>query len=61
MNAPKIRADDTGLVLISLVFVGPKTPWGWLGIFPLVIGTIAYCPPYALFGINTCKAEEKNP
>ena len=24
-----------GLVLIALVFVGPKTPWGWIGLIPL--------------------------
>ncbi len=24
-----------GLVLISLVFVGPQTPWGWIGLIPL--------------------------
>jgi hypothetical protein len=21
-----------GLVLISLVFIGPQTPWGWIGL-----------------------------
>jgi hypothetical protein len=44
-----------GLILIALVFVGPQTPWGWIGIVPLLTGLIGWCPPYALLGINTCK------
>ena len=43
-----------GLVLISLVFVGPQTAWGWVGIVPLVTGAIGSCPLYSIFGINTC-------
>ncbi len=43
-----------GIVLIALVFVGPKTPWGWLGLIPLVTGLIGFCPLYKIFGINTC-------
>jgi hypothetical protein len=43
-----------GLVLISLVFVGPQTPWGWIGVVPLVTGIIGWCPAYTLLGINTC-------
>ena len=44
-----------GLVLIALVFVGPKTPWGWIGIVPLGTGLFNFCPLYTLLGINTCK------
>jgi hypothetical protein len=43
-----------GLVLISLVFVGPQTAWGWVGIIPLVTGAIGTCPLYSILGINTC-------
>lgn len=43
-----------GIVLIALVFVGPKTPWGWLGIVPLATGLLGSCPLYSLLGINTC-------
>ncbi len=43
-----------GLALISIVFVGPQTPWGWIGILPLATALIGWCPPYALFGISTC-------
>ncbi len=44
-----------GLVLIALVFVGPKTIWGWIGVVPLLTGLTGWCPPYQLLGINTCK------
>jgi len=43
-----------GLILIALVFVGPRTPWGWIGIVPLLTGLFRFCPAYLLFGINSC-------
>lgn len=43
-----------GLVILSLAFVGPQTPWGYLGILPIITGSLGYCPAYSLFGINTC-------
>ncbi|HYN39177.1 MAG TPA: DUF2892 domain-containing protein [Rhodospirillales bacterium] len=43
-----------GLVLIALVFVGPQTPWGWIGIVPLATALIGWCPAYRLIGVNTC-------
>ena len=43
-----------GVGVLSLVFVGPKTPWGWLGLVPIVTGLIGSCPLYTLFGLSTC-------
>ena len=43
-----------GLVLISLVFVGPKTNWGWIGLLPLMTGILGRCGAYYLLGITTC-------
>jgi hypothetical protein len=43
-----------GLALISLVFVGPQTPWGWIGLIPLVTGAVGWCPAYSLLGMSTC-------
>jgi hypothetical protein len=45
-----------GLVLLALVFVGPKTYWGLLGLVPLLTGLIGSCPLYTVFGISTCAA-----
>jgi len=46
------------LMLVLLAFVGPKTPWaylGFIGLLPLLTGIFGYCGPYKLLGINTCK------
>jgi len=43
-----------GLGLLSLAFVGPQTPWGWLGAIPLVTGLVGSCPLYTLLGLSTC-------
>ena len=43
-----------GLVLIAMVFVGPATPWGWIGVVPLLTGLVGFCPLYRLVGVNTC-------
>ena len=48
-----------GLVVLSLVFVGPQTPWGWLGLVPILTGLAGSCPAYALFGISTCPASRR--
>ena len=29
--------------------------WGAIGILPLITGTLRWCPPYQLLGINTDK------
>ena len=44
-----------GIVLLSLVFVGPQTAWGWLGVVPLVTGLAGTCPLYSILGISTCR------
>lgn len=44
-----------GLVVLSLVFIGPKTPLGWIGLLPLITGLVGFCPAYALLGLRTCK------
>jgi hypothetical protein len=48
-----------GLGLISIVFVGPRTPWGLIGIVPLLTGASGTCPLYTLLGWNTCPAANR--
>ena len=43
-----------GLALVAMVFVGPKTPWGWIGLVPLLTGLFSTCPLYTLLGLSTC-------
>ncbi|MFV0280556.1 MAG: DUF2892 domain-containing protein [Rhodoblastus sp.] len=53
-NLDRILRIVAGLVLISLAFVGPQTPWGWVGVIPLATGLFRFCPAYTLLGIKTC-------
>jgi hypothetical protein len=46
-----------GLALLSLVFVGPQTLWGLVGLVPLGTALIGYCPAYTILGLNTCPAK----
>lgn len=47
-----------GLGLLSLVFVGPRTMWGLLGIVPIATGLLGSCPAYTVLGISTCSMKE---
>lgn len=42
-----------GLLLLSLVFVGPQTLWGLVGLIPLATAFINFCPAYRLLGVDT--------
>ncbi|MFT6559326.1 DUF2892 domain-containing protein [Sneathiella sp.] len=44
-----------GLGILSLAFIGPQTPWAYIGLVPLLTGLVGYCPLYSLFGICTLK------
>jgi hypothetical protein len=48
-----------GLAVLSLVFVGPRTPWGYLGLVPLITGLVGTCPIYTVLGINTCPVDAR--
>ena len=43
-----------GIGLLGIAFFGPKTPWGFIGILPLLTGAFGTCPAYSLLGISTC-------
>lgn len=47
-----------GVALLSLVFVGPKTLWGLIGLIPLATAAIGFCPLYSILGINSCHRRE---
>ena len=42
-----------GLAILSLAFVGPQSPLGYIGLVPLVTGVFGFCPAYRLFGLST--------
>ena len=43
-----------GLGLLAIVFVGPQTWWGLVGLVPLLTGLVGSCPIYTAFGISSC-------
>jgi len=53
----RVLRGIVGLVLIALVFVGPQTPWGWIGLIPLTTAFISFCPAYWPFKFSTAKKE----
>jgi len=55
----RVLRTALGLGVLSLAFVGPKTPWGYLGIVPLATGLLGSCPLYTLFGWSTCPVKAR--
>ncbi len=47
-----------GLVLIALAATGTVGLWGYIGALPLLTGLVGWCPPYAIFGWNTCAPKQ---
>lgn len=42
-----------GIALLTLVFAGPHTAWGWIGLVPLATGIFRFCPLYTVLGLKT--------
>jgi hypothetical protein len=59
-NLDRVARVALGLGLLSIVFVGPQTPWGWVGMVPLVTGLVGSCPLYTLMGLRTCPIEKSS-
>jgi len=55
----RILRIAVGLLLIALSVTGVIGLWGYIGLVPLATGVFRFCPPYALFGWNTCSMPEK--
>jgi hypothetical protein len=58
------KADRTirvvaGVGLLALAYVGPQTPWGYLGIVPILTGVIGFCPAYCPLGLSTCRVPKQ--
>ena len=48
-----------GVGLLFLVWMGPQTPWGWVGLVPLLTGLVGSCPLYRMFGFSTCSIDKR--
>jgi Protein of unknown function (DUF2892) len=53
-SADRVFRILLGIALIALVFVGPQTPWGWIGVVPLFTGLFGTCPVYSMLGFSSC-------
>ena len=42
-----------GLGLLSLAFVGPQTPFGYVGLILLLTAGVSFCPLYRLVGFSS--------
>ncbi|MFN2330005.1 MAG: YgaP-like transmembrane domain [Chromatocurvus sp.] len=62
---PNVGAPDRiiralfGLGLLSLLFWGPETAWGALGLIPLFTAVMGNCLPYRMAGIDTRSEAER--
>lgn len=54
-NVDRILRVVVGAALVSLVFWGPQTNWGWVGLIPLITGFVSFCPLYRIMGVSTCQ------
>jgi hypothetical protein len=59
-KAERVVRIVVGLGILSLAFVGPRSPWAYLGLAPVLTGLAGWCPPYALFGIDTRRRDSRN-
>ncbi len=57
-NIERVIRVLVGIGILSLAFVGPETPWGFVGIVPIVTGLIGTCPLYTVFGFSTCPVKK---
>lgn len=48
-----------GAGILSLAFVGPQTPWAYIGLVPLITGLVGFCPLYSVLGLCTCPVKAK--
>ncbi|HWP72636.1 MAG TPA: DUF2892 domain-containing protein [Gemmatimonadaceae bacterium] len=42
-----------GALALALVFTGPRSPWGYLGLVLLGTAAVGFCPIYAALGLTT--------
>ncbi len=58
-TASRVIRVVIGLGALSLTILGPHTPWGYLGLVPLLSGLTGFCPVCSLPGVNACKVPVK--
>lgn len=59
-NTERLIRAIAGAVVIGVGFYF-QSWWGALGLVPLATAALGWCPPYAMLGISTCKANPQTP
>ncbi|HET8723012.1 MAG TPA: DUF2892 domain-containing protein [Anaeromyxobacteraceae bacterium] len=54
-TASRVIRVLVGASLLSLTMVGPHTPWGFIGLAPLLSGLAGFCPICSIPGVRGCK------
>lgn len=49
-----------GALIFSLLFWGPKSHWGYLGLIIFLTGLFGICPIYRVLGIKTRRWDDEN-
>ena len=57
-NIDRVVRIVAGIILITLAATGIFSPWGWIGVVPLLTGIFKFCPAYSIFGISSCPMEK---
>lgn len=58
-TADRVLRVIAGAAILSLAFVGPRTPWAYLGLIPLLTGAFGFCPLYSIVGFSSCPAKTR--
>ena len=58
-TADRVLRIGVGVLLIGLAAAGVVGAWGYVGVLPLATGLFRFCPAYSLFGISSCRSNER--
>jgi len=62
MNKNIGSTDRVIRIILGVAIIGAgvylQSWWGAIGAVPIVTALLGWCPPYAMLGINTCKASK---
>jgi hypothetical protein len=47
-----------GVALVALAATGTIGAWGFIGVVPILTGSLGWCPAYLPFGISTCAVKK---
>jgi hypothetical protein len=57
-GAERIVRVVFGAAILSLAFWGPRSPWAFLGLVPIITGALGHCPVFTMIGVSTCRRKQ---